>query len=80
LLGPGHRKDKLLQSFGNHAKLLTGRVYGPVGLDIGAETPAEIALSIIAGVQAAIKNKNGGQFDHELTSLTALKHHVSLTR
>jgi xanthine dehydrogenase accessory factor len=33
------------------------RVYAPIGLDIGAETPAEIATSIIAEV---IKHRRGG--------------------
>jgi xanthine dehydrogenase accessory factor len=32
-------------------------VYAPIGLDIGAETPAEIATSIIAEV---IKHRRGG--------------------
>jgi xanthine dehydrogenase accessory factor len=62
LLGPTHRKEKLLKNLGKHAALFSGRLHGPVGLDIGAETPSEIALSIIAGVQAALKNKPGGCF------------------
>jgi len=33
------------------------RVYAPIGLDIGAETPAEIATSIIAEI---IKHRRGG--------------------
>jgi xanthine/CO dehydrogenase XdhC/CoxF family maturation factor len=35
------------------------RLYAPVGLDIGAETPDEIALAIVAEVQA-VKSRRGG--------------------
>jgi xanthine/CO dehydrogenase XdhC/CoxF family maturation factor len=52
LLGPSHRKGRLLQSLGSDASRISNRVFGPVGLDIGAETPEEIALSIMAGIHA----------------------------
>ena len=48
LLGPSHRQDRLLQSLGSDTARISSRVFGPVGLDISAETPEEIALSIIA--------------------------------
>lgn len=61
LLGPSHRKDRLLQSLGSHASRISDRVFGPVGLDIGAETPEEIALSIMAGIHAELNGRSGRQ-------------------
>jgi len=61
LLGPAHRKDRLLQNLGSEAAQITGRVFGPVGLDIGAETPEEIALSIMAGIHAELSGRSGRQ-------------------
>jgi xanthine dehydrogenase accessory factor len=74
LLGPAHRKQRLLQSLGDNAALISDRVFGPVGLDIGAQTPEEIALSIMAGIHAQLKGRNGLQLSNDIV---AIKHECS---
>lgn len=59
LLGPSHRKQRLLQSLGREGSRIAERVFGPVGLDIGAESPEEIALSIMAGIHAELNGRSG---------------------
>lgn len=69
LLGPAHRKQRLLQSLGDDAVLINERVFGPVGLDIGAQTPEEIALSIVAGINAQLNGRSGLQLGSEVVPI-----------
>jgi xanthine dehydrogenase accessory factor len=55
VLGPGSRRDRLCEMAG----LAKSQVHGPVGLDIGAELPEGIALSIAAEIHAALNHRNG---------------------
>ncbi len=48
VLGPKARRERLLRELGEGAGDLHGKLRGPVGLDIGANDPASIALSIMA--------------------------------
>ena len=63
LLGPEHRKQRLLSFLADDADKLAGRLFGPVGLDIGAETPEEIALAIMSGILAQLNQRDGRQLN-----------------
>jgi len=52
LLGPPHRKARLLGDIGTAAERLQGRLRGPVGRQIGGRGAAAIALEIAAELQA----------------------------
>lgn len=60
-LGPKKRTEKLLAEIGeNFSWEQTAKLHAPIGLDIGAETPEEIALAIIAEIKSVLANRNGG--------------------
>lgn len=54
LLGPKHRRERLLSELGDRASSLEDRLHGPAGLDIGGRGPGPIALSIVAQVQKVL--------------------------
>lgn len=60
LLGPAARRDDVVQRAGIAADQ---RLYGPAGLDIGANLPETIALSILSQAQAVISGRAGGAFE-----------------
>jgi xanthine dehydrogenase accessory factor len=64
ILGPRKRTEKMFSSLTDSGKTLNPemveRVHSPIGLDIGAETPDEIAVAIIAEVQAVFSGRLGG--------------------
>jgi xanthine dehydrogenase accessory factor len=60
-LGPKHRALKLLDEIGEpFSDEQLGRLHAPIGLDIGADSPEAIALSIVAEIQAVLSNRGGG--------------------
>jgi xanthine/CO dehydrogenase XdhC/CoxF family maturation factor len=60
MLGPRKRFDKMLVEIGNMTEEQIRKVHNPIGLDIGAETPEEIALAILAEIQAHFAKREGG--------------------
>jgi xanthine/CO dehydrogenase XdhC/CoxF family maturation factor len=61
-LGPRHRTERIMEELQSEDPALTeadfGVLHGPVGLDIGTETPQEIALAIVAEVQAVLSDRS----------------------
>jgi xanthine dehydrogenase accessory factor len=57
LLGPPHRRERLLEDLGAAAKELRRRLRAPVGLDLGGRTPESIALSIVAEIHAYLHQR-----------------------
>lgn len=62
-LGPKKKLDRMLTELQEEGLVIPeeqlASVYGPTGLDLGAETPEEIALSIISEIRAVLSGKNG---------------------
>lgn len=64
LLGPRKKYERLLTDLQKDepaaAELLAARLHSPIGLNLGAETPEEIALSVVAEIQAVLTNRPAG--------------------
>lgn len=64
LLGPSKRAEMLLDKLRETGFAPTSqqlrRLHTPIGLNIGAESPEEIAISILAEIQAFISGRSGG--------------------
>ncbi len=64
LLGPRARYDKLVADLPSRGVNPDGRVlerlHGPAGMDLGGESPEDIALSVAAEIQCVINGRDGG--------------------
>lgn len=65
VLGPRRRTERILTELADEGVTvdpdeINERLHAPVGLDIGADNPAEIALAIVGEIQAALAGRPGG--------------------
>jgi xanthine dehydrogenase accessory factor len=61
ILGPRKRSLQLLADAGLEPDQLGAALHTPIGLDIGADGPEQVALSVIAEIQAWLNRRDGGQ-------------------
>lgn len=59
VLGPKDRRERLLAALGDAGQSLQGNLKGPVGIDIGADDPESIALSLLAEMHAVLAGASG---------------------
>ncbi len=61
LLGPSIRRDDLLSQFFEYCPEVESDfidlIHGPAGINIGAETPEEIAISVMSEILATVRNQ-----------------------
>jgi len=70
VLGPRKKLDRMLEELSQAGLTLDEQqlsiLHGPVGLDIGAETAQEIAISIVAEIKAILSGREGGVLKNKI--------------
>lgn len=76
ILGPNKRTAQLLSDVGLSDGGIPARLHGPMGLDIGADGPEQVALAVIAEIQATLNNREGGALCSRNGSIHATEIHA----
>jgi xanthine dehydrogenase accessory factor len=60
VLGSRQRAARLLEALGDTSAAHRARLFAPIGLDVGGDSPDEIALAAVAEMQAVLHGRHGG--------------------
>jgi xanthine dehydrogenase accessory factor len=71
LIGPRKRRDQLMNDLLDREIAVNSGFFAPAGLDLGSETPEEIALSIIAEIQRVFATGSGESLRERKRSIHA---------
>jgi xanthine dehydrogenase accessory factor len=77
ILGPSKRTAQLLEDAGLIHAQMAAKLHGPMGLDIGADGPEQVALAVIAEIQARLNGREGGTLSVRDGSIHALETHAA---
>lgn len=64
LLGPKHRRKQVLEHANTRVSQIKSPVFGPVGLNLGGDSPESIALSLISEIHAVLCDKDAQSLSH----------------
>lgn len=73
VLGPKKKMQRMFNELSAEGIVLSeeqqSKLYSPVGLDIGAETAEEIAVSVVAEIKAVLSGRGGGSLRDKTVSI-----------
>jgi xanthine/CO dehydrogenase XdhC/CoxF family maturation factor len=69
VLGPRKRTVQLFSDAGLDGSTLGPTLHSPMGLDIGADGPEQVALAVVAEIQAALNGRTGGLLRERIGSI-----------
>ena len=73
LIGPRKRRDQLMNALLDLGITVNAGFFAPAGLDLGAETPEEIALAIVSEIQRVFAKGSGDSLRERKMSIHEIK-------